>query len=392
MKKKFTAAARSYAPKVILMLTLAALVLAACSYPGRRPAPDNLSQEDRVNTAAAKTVAAIATGIAAGQNPTLVGPSSTTSTPTPPQSTETPRPAAAATKTNTPSAAGEGPCNRASFITDTTIPDGSTILPNSVFTKTWALKNVGSCPWTTGYVLVFAGRGTAMSGAASTPLITSGEVKPGDTVQASVSLRAPDEPGDYEGYWMLRSADDKIFGTGSSSATPFYVKIHVADEYSFAEHMCSAKWSSNDGDLPCPGKESDSKGYVIAAKDPQMEDDKEREGRGLLTMPKPAGGGWIVGKFPAVIVPDHTDFRATISCHPDDSGCFIRFKVTYQVDNGDEQVLGEWNEGSDGNVTEAIRDLDMVSGQSVAFNFYVYVSGTPAQSRGIWFDPRILVN
>jgi len=189
---------------------------------------------------------------------------------------------------------------------------------------------------------------------------------------------------------MLRSDTNQTFGTGPNGAAPFFLKIRVSDSYySFAEHVCSAQWSSGAGNLPCPGKEGDSQGYVVPLENPTLEDNREREGKGFLTMPQPVGGGMIVGKFPAVVVPDESDFRAVISCAPEASGCYVRFRVTYRIDNGEEQVLGEWNEGFEGGVTNAIKDLDAVEGRSTAFSFYVYVSGAPDQSKAIWFDAKI---
>ena len=168
------------------------------------------------------------------------------------------------------------------------------------------------------------------------------------------------------------------------------MKINVADEYAFASLACSAEWSTGAGALPCPGTESDAQGYVLLAENPAMEDSQEREGPGLLVFAQPVPGGYIVGKFPPVVVPSEADFRATLGCQPGASGCFVRFRVTYRVDGGNEELLGEWNEGSEGGITNAIKDLDMVGGRSTAFTFYLYVAGSPEQSKGVWFNPRIV--
>lgn len=287
----------------------------------------------------------------------------------------------------------------ASFVRDVTVPDGAVILPRFTFVKTWELKNTGTCTWDAGYAVVFADRGNSMNGPQSTPILSSGQVvKPGDSLQVSVTLRAPAKLGDYAGDWELRSADNQLFGTGPKADAPFYVKIKVDNaEFSFADYTCSARWTSGGGDfggdaLPCPGKTGDSKGYVLALQNPALEDGKTREGPGWETMALPSGGGWIVGRFQPLLVPDHADFRTTLSCQPDAKTCYIRFRITYQVDNGPEQELGSWNEGYDGNVTEVIKDLNMLGGKSTAFNFYLYVSGAPAQSRGMWFSPRIVLN
>ncbi len=47
------------------------------------------------------------------------------------------------------------PCDKFSFVSDITIPDGSVISPGKNFQKLWRLKNVGSCVWTPSYQFVF---------------------------------------------------------------------------------------------------------------------------------------------------------------------------------------------------------------------------------------------
>jgi hypothetical protein len=381
---------------VTCLFLLLGIGLVSCSLVTRKT-PVVEGEQVRVNTAAAKTIAALSTELAAGRNITLGAPSPTV-TSIPPSATSLP-PTATPTPvvTNTPdavltaTAAGtEVPCNRAAFVRDVTIPDNSTILPNSAFTKKWELKNTGSCTWNNAYSVVFAGKGLSMNAPAATAIIPSGEVKPGEVVIVSVLLRAPGEPGDYDGYWMLRSGDNKTFGTGTNAGAPFYVKIHVAETFSFAEHLCSAQWSNGTSSLPCPGAEGDSAGFVLPLKDPTLENNEQPDGLGFLTVAPAIPGGYIVGKFEPVMVPHDSDFRVTIGCPPGISGCYVRFKITFRIDNGDEQLLGEWNEGYEGSVTNIIKDMDAMVGRSTAFNFYLYVSGDPGQSRGIWFNPRIV--
>jgi hypothetical protein len=93
------------------------------------------------------------------------------------------------------------------------------------FTKTWRLKNIGSCTWTSGYKLVFD-RGDAMGGPAEVQL-TTGTVAPGQTVDVSVNLKAPAQTGTYQGYWKLRNASGVLFGWGDKASSAFWVKIKV---------------------------------------------------------------------------------------------------------------------------------------------------------------------
>ena len=46
-------------------------------------------------------------------------------------------------------------CDWAQFVADVTVPDGTSYAANTAFRKTWRLKNIGACTWTTSYALVF---------------------------------------------------------------------------------------------------------------------------------------------------------------------------------------------------------------------------------------------
>jgi hypothetical protein len=108
-------------------------------------------------------------------------------------------------------------CDVAQFVDDVTIPDGTTLEPDETFTKTWRLKNVGTCSWTPSYAVVFSS-GDSMNGPATQAL--TGNVNPGQTVDISVELTAPGTDGNYKGYWKLRNAAGVHF-------TQFYVDIKV---------------------------------------------------------------------------------------------------------------------------------------------------------------------
>ena len=65
-----------------------------------------------------------------------------------------------------------------------------------------------------------------MNGPASKQL-TSGTVSPGQTVDISVDLKAPNSNGEYRGDWLIRSDAGIVFGVGTSSDVAFYVEIKV---------------------------------------------------------------------------------------------------------------------------------------------------------------------
>jgi len=128
----------------------------------------------------------------------------------------------------TPAQGGEEaskPCtNRIKFIKDVTIPDNAKVDPGARFTKTWRLKNVGTCTWTEDYKLVFA-RGEQLGGPDSQPLDAT--VKPNKTVDVSVELVAPTKKGKYTSEWLLQAPNGEKFGLGKDGKTPFWAKIVV---------------------------------------------------------------------------------------------------------------------------------------------------------------------
>jgi len=117
-------------------------------------------------------------------------------------------------------------CDMAGFVSDVTIPDGTEIEANSSFTKTWELRNDGTCTWNSNYDLVFSS-GDLMSGDDAVS-IGDDSVSPGETIEVSIELVAPEEPGNYIGYWMLRNDSDTVFGLGSGNYA-FFVDINVVE-------------------------------------------------------------------------------------------------------------------------------------------------------------------
>jgi len=194
---------------VLLLLVLGAFLLLR--------EPSGPSEEQLQSTSAAQTVAAQLTQVAIQQTiappPATDTPALPTNTPQPPV-TDTPAP-----PTVTPTAACT---DLVAFVSDITVPDNTYFAPSTSFTKTWRLKNAGTCSWTTGYALVFDS-GNIMSGPTSQNL--AGTVAPGANVDISVVLTSPASNGTHRGNWKLRNDRGTIFGL--SGGGPFYVQIIV---------------------------------------------------------------------------------------------------------------------------------------------------------------------
>ena len=199
---------------LILTLLLSSILLGSCNLPTEGSAADAdattiAATSGAVFTHAAET--ALVSGI-----PSATSIPSATPIPTNTLIPTSPPP----TATNTPI-----PCNRAEFVKDVTYADNAEVPAGTAFTKTWRLKNTGSCTWTSAYVLLFDS-GEKM-GAPSVGTFTTGTVAPGAMVDISVELTAPSTPGTYEGKFKLRSPENIVFGINANAQAPFWVKIVV---------------------------------------------------------------------------------------------------------------------------------------------------------------------
>jgi len=133
--------------------------------------------------------------------------------------TATPGVAATPSATATPSR-----CDAADFVTDVTVPDNTVISPGETFTKTWRVRNSGFCDWSADYALVFSS-GDQMG--APDEIALPQVVLAGETVDISLELTAPTQPGTYTGFWALRNNDGTLFGMGQTAAMAFWVQIQV---------------------------------------------------------------------------------------------------------------------------------------------------------------------
>ncbi len=119
------------------------------------------------------------------------------------------------------------PCiDKMKFIKDVTIPDNTIVEAGKPFTKTWQIKNSGTCTWDQSYHLVFQ-KGDRMSAKTKIDLPESVSVKPDDTIEISIYMIAPEKSGQYAGYWMMEDPKGNFFGTGENYDKAIWVKVRV---------------------------------------------------------------------------------------------------------------------------------------------------------------------
>ena len=387
--------------KFLLVLSASLLVLlalAAC-LPGLQAEP-TLSP-DLIGTLSAQTVEVRLTQIAqqtpaapATQEPAAATPTVQVVTPTPSIPTNTPVPP---TPTSIPTATqipptptASIPCNAARFVKDVTVDDGTTFKPGQTFTKTWRMKNEGSCLWTADYAVVFVS-GNSMSGPSSSKI--NATVKPGEMIDLSVNLTAPSSTGDYTGNWSLRDANGTIFGIGSGYKDTFWVKISVkpADTvaYNFADKGCDASWKSTVGGLTCPGSEDMTNGFISKVTGPKIETGQENEAA-LVMGPSAGDGGYVEGRFPNFKIQNGDHFKVVIGCMADSPKCDVMFQLNISVEGGAVQNIGSWTQTSDGSIQKLDLDLSAYKDKNVQIILKVLNNGKQEDDRAFWLLPRIL--
>jgi Ig-like domain from next to BRCA1 gene len=99
-------------------------------------------------------------------------------------------------------------CYGLTFVKDVTIPDNTAMAPGQSFTKTWLVRNNGTCAWDAGFKFAFVG-GEAMDGAT---LVLDTAVNPGTEKELSVAMKAPSKTGSARGTWRMSTAAGNFFG------------------------------------------------------------------------------------------------------------------------------------------------------------------------------------
>ncbi len=279
----------------------------------------------------------------------------------------------------------------AQFVADVTVPDGSIFDPSQAFTKTWRLRNIGTCTWTTAYTMVFDS-GTQMSSTASVPFGTS--VAPGGTIDLTVSMTAPNAPGHYIGYWKFKNAAGTLFGIGYAANRSWWVEINVRGTpttgvaYDFTANAGSATWSSWAGGLSFPGTDGDVKGFALKLDQPNFESGVVATQPGLLVSPQQLTNGFIQARYPDFTVQSGDRFQATVGCQANATSCYVAYRLDYEV-NGVIRTFWTFREKFEGLTYNANLNLSPLAGQTVKFILYVSAWGSPVGDRAIWGNPVI---
>jgi hypothetical protein len=185
-----------------MIIVIGALLLSACG--GGEPEPTPTLSLDQIQTQVVETFSAALTQTA------LAAPSDT------PVPTLTPSPTSRPLSTSTggipfggATVAATTSCYRLAFVSDVSIPDNTPMTPGQTFTKTWKVKNTGSCAWDAGFKFAFTG-GDAMNGATFT---LPSAVPANADLDISIAMTAPtNKTGAVRSNWRMSTAAGQFFG------------------------------------------------------------------------------------------------------------------------------------------------------------------------------------
>ncbi|MGE5220832.1 MAG: NBR1-Ig-like domain-containing protein [Omnitrophica WOR_2 bacterium] len=215
----------------VFYITIATL-LSACGFNRATPAATQMDASAALTAAAGTAQARLTQLYQSTPSPAPATPAPQTTTPALTSQAPTLQVTNAVTSTQNISAtlpaatATSGPTtgapsgDKAQFVIDLSIPDGTVVAPDASFKKTWKVKNIGTTTWSTSYTLVHVSQ-DPLQGPKSVAMPK--EVVPGDTVDISVELTAPSENGKYTSYWNFGNAQGKLFGD------QIYVQIVVGE-------------------------------------------------------------------------------------------------------------------------------------------------------------------
>lgn len=136
----------------------------------------------------------------------------------------------------------------ARFLKHITVPDGSSVTQGQALTKTWRFRNDSDTPWPANCEIVPVGGDTHVT---TTEVVAiRGGVTPGQEIDVSVPIQAPDRSGVYQAYFRLREVNGKKFGQrvwvnfvvpASSSDGEDFITIQTHSDTATAEYNQALK-------------------------------------------------------------------------------------------------------------------------------------------------------
>jgi len=166
--------------------------------------------------------------------------------------------------------------------------------------------------------------------------------------------------------------------------------------FDFSEDFCSASWTNNGENLPCPGNSLDAKsGYINRFDEAVIYGDIPIPQPGLLTIPAQQESRFqsLFGKYPPFNVMEGDRFRAFLACANAHPGCDTDLALEYYDANGQYSQLpaAKWAIKADEKKDFLYADVDLsiLAGQTIQFSLSVRDNGNPSDDVVVWILPHI---
>jgi uncharacterized protein YkwD len=114
--------------------------------------------------------------------------------------------------------------DNAVFVADITYPDNTSVSAGEIFTKTWEIRNEGSCTWGEGYELEFVQGSFDQVVSLEEPFPV---VEPQESVELSVSVTTPGTAGTHSGIWVIKRPEGDTIQTEQGQAFDFWAIVVV---------------------------------------------------------------------------------------------------------------------------------------------------------------------
>jgi hypothetical protein len=214
-------------------------------------------------------------------------------------------------------------------------------------------------------------------------------------VDVSLTLKAPTDPGTYQGFWKLRNPAGQVFGLGENAEKDFWVKIKVETgqtyTYDFLVQAPGATWTSvGDGSevpLAFGGADDDPNG-VAKLKEGIILENGKQAGVTLVTAPRQTTDGEVSGTFPEYTILEDDRFKAKLGFLEHCGSGQVIFQLWAQ-EGGSLDLLQDWRKACDGHLKLVEVDLSSLKGRKVQFVLAVLADGSPEDDLAIWGSPRI---
>lgn len=275
---------------------------------------------------------------------------------------------------------------------------GSQVYTGERFHVTWRIRNIGESTWDDSYSLVYIG-GEAFGQDPSIPL--SVEAAPGDIIDLTMALTAPDLTGAFRGEWLFVAPDGDAFGVGYENPMPLAVDVNIVyNTVNLGEHQLrllfedysTAEWRDQHGPafVSAPGNIG-VHGAVTRVEEAVYEGEREENEPTLIMEPAQGEGGFIEGRFTPFTVTSNNYFTTYVGCLEEAKFCDAALKIYVQVVGETSPVL-YWEGGqiNDGEWVRIHQPLEKFRGEEIVIIFRVENNGNANGDKIGWFSPMIL--